>query len=249
MSLHKAARPFSAEMQSSIQQYKRVADQQLRDRLVVEHLQYVRHVLGRIAAHFPQHVDRENLESAGVLGLVEAAGKFDASRGVEFKRYAYPRIRGAILDELRRNCPIPQHMLERISLVKQVREQLEPPVTPELLAQETGLTVEDVEDSLQAMRLSRFELWDDFTVGHHGLKSMLDGAAARVEQSEAIEHMADAIESLPERERTVITLYYMEDLRLKEIGEVLHLSESRVSRILTKARFRAKEYLRAKGLC
>jgi RNA polymerase sigma factor for flagellar operon FliA len=235
-------------MQLSIQKYKKVADRQFRDRLVVEHLEYVRHVLGRIAAHFPQHVDRENLESAGVLGLVEAAGKFDQARGVDFRRYAYPRIRGAILDELRRNCPIPQHMLERITRLKHVREKLEPPVTPELLAKETGLSLEEVEDSLQAMRLSRFELWDDFTVGQHAVKSTADGAAARIEQSEAIEHLADAIEALPERERTVITLYYMEDLRLKEIGDVLHLSESRVSRILTKAKYRAKEYMRAKGL-
>ncbi|MCA9215890.1 MAG: hypothetical protein KDB27_22645, partial [Planctomycetales bacterium] len=100
---------------------KRTSDQRL-DSLVVEHLEYVRHILGRLTYNLPANIDIENLESAGILGLVEAAKHFDESRGVPFKGFAYSRIRGAILDELRRNCPLSQQMLRQIAVVRTAAE-------------------------------------------------------------------------------------------------------------------------------
>ena len=96
----------------------RVYDRVRRDELIVSHLPLVKHVIGRMIGELPPGIDVDNLESAGVLGLVESAGKYDPNRNTQFKTYAYMRIRGSILDELRRNSPLPQHMLERIAAIR-----------------------------------------------------------------------------------------------------------------------------------
>src|SRR6185369_4427005 len=98
-------------------------------------LSLVRHILGRLAAKLPYGVDLENLEAAGTLGLVEAANRFEPERGIHFKTFAYTRIRGAIYDELRRNCPLPQELLERVAQVRQALQSLAPPIRVEALAQ------------------------------------------------------------------------------------------------------------------
>lgn len=227
--------------------YHQVAAQSRRDELILGHLSLVRHALGRLLAELPPAVDVENLEAAGTLGLVEAATHFDPARGVEFKAYAYHRIRGAMLDELRRNCPLPQDMLQRVAKMRKAYEALPPPVTPEALSDATGLGYEEVLDGLAAIRMTRMLSWE--TAGK-ALALRLDDPHDRpdsaLERSEERRLVTGAIESLPERERLVVTLYYMEDLRLKEIGQVLKLSESRVSRLLTAALFRLGEQLRAR---
>src|SRR5689334_2324347 len=115
----------------------------------------VRHVIGRLLAQLPAGVDVENLESAGTLGLVEAATKFDPDRGIKFETYAFTRIRGAVLDELRRNCPLPQQVLEKVAKVRKAYEELTPRATVDALAEAAGLTRDEVVDSLSALRLTR----------------------------------------------------------------------------------------------
>ncbi len=132
-------------MNPGLEAYLERAAQGRQDQLVLDHLNLVRHIAGKVAVQLPSGVDRENLHSAGVLGLVEAARRFDDRRGVAFAAFAQTRIRGAILDELRRNCPLPQAMLKRIAVVQRVRERSPPPLTPELIARHAGLTVEQVE--------------------------------------------------------------------------------------------------------
>ena len=219
--------------------YKSQGQQQLRDDLILEHLDYVQSILGKTIVELPHHIDRENLESAGVLGLVEAAQQFDPSRGVEFKTFAYRRIRGAILDELRRNSPLPQRMMQMIAKVRRACEHVEPPVTPEEIARHADMTLDDVEASLAAMRMRRMQAWEE---SEGWLLEIADARLAepdaQVELRDAQQCLAEAIEQLPENERLTVTLYYLEDLRLREIGEVLNLSESRVSRLLSKAEFR-----------
>jgi RNA polymerase sigma factor for flagellar operon FliA len=226
--------------------YRTEALKQQRDRLVLEHLDYVRHILGRLVIRLPDYVDRENLESAGILGLVEAAHQYDSSRNVAFKTFAFPRIRGAILDELRRNSPLPQKMLQQVAKVRRVCETLPPPVTPEVIAQEAQMTVEDVESTLEAMRMSQVQTWDDSA---HLLGGVTDNRAKppdhSVEHDETKRVLVDAIEALPDKERCVVTLYHLENLRLKEIGKVLHLSESRVSRLLSKAEYLLGQAMKA----
>jgi RNA polymerase sigma factor for flagellar operon FliA len=227
-------------MEAGLAAYRQAAARDERERLILEHLEDVRHILGRIAPRLPREVDRQNLESAGVLGLVEAASQYDPGRGVEFGAFARLRIRGAILDELRRNCPLPQRMLKRVALVKQAYLRLDPPVTVAAIAEMTGLTADEVEECRQAAALIRQEPWT------HDIERQLtdegdsDGATTLAQQ-EARAGVASAIEQLPERERLVLTLYYLEDLRLREIAEVLGLSESRVSRLLSRAETQLRE--------
>lgn len=227
--------------------YDAVAQKDRRDRLILEHLPLVRHLVGKLAAELPPGVDVENLESAGVLGLVEAAQHFDPERGVQFKTYAYTRIRGAILDELRRNCPLPQQMLQQVARVRKAYDELPPPVTAQALADATGLSADEVADSLAAIRLTRLLSWEE-----HGepIGTRLDDPQRpdRVaEKNEQHRLLTEAINALDPREGLIVTLYYLEDLRLKEIGEVLQLSESRISRLLNAALFHLGEYLRAHG--
>lgn len=217
------------------------------DDLIVQNLPFVRHILGKTIGALPDGVDIENLESAGIVGLVEAAQQFDPGKGATFKSFAYHRIRGAIIDELRRNCPLPQDMLQRITKVRRATERMEPPITAEGIAQVTGLTVSQVEDCLEAIRLTRCSSWDEAAnAGSHSAQSPVIGPYAEVELAEHKRLLADGIERLPYQERMAVTLYYLEDLRLKEIGAVLGLSESRVSRVLNNAKLHLREFIRIK---
>ncbi len=233
-------------MQAITQAYSRVAERARRDELIESHLGLVRHILGKLVAQLPPGVDVENLESAGTLGLVEAANKFDPERGIKFETYAYTRIRGAILDELLRNCPLPQHVLERVARVRKAYEALPPGATTAELAAAAGLSDDELADCLAAMRLTRMTSWEAGDSLDACLADRSEPPDALAERAEQKELLADAIEALPERERLVVTLYYMEDLRLKEIGSVLGLSESRVSRVLNAALFTMGEYMRAR---
>jgi RNA polymerase sigma factor FliA len=233
-------------MEAGVAAYRQAAARDERERLILEHLVDVRHILGRLAARLPSEVDRQNLESAGVLGLVEAAGQYDPARGVEFGAYARLRIRGAILDELRRNCPLPQKMLKRLALVRHAQLRLDPPATSAAVAHLTGLTVAEVDECRQAAALVRQEPWTEEISDTLIDESCSDSdGMALIARDEDRSQVADAIEQLPERERMVLTLYYLEDLRLREIAELLKLSESRVSRLLSRAEQSLKQLVAA----
>ncbi len=250
MQPHHQAEPgsFPTTVQAQVRKYKTHTTREQRDQLIVDHLRFVRHILGKLIPNLPNNVDNDNLESAGVLGLVEAAQQFDPNRGVAFQTFAYSRIRGAILDELRRNSPLPQKMIQQATMVRKAIETLPQPVDSEVIAEQTGLSVDDVEKTLEAMRLARFQNWDDSAAL---LGGVLDGHADRpdelAEKSELQRLLAEAIAELPERERVIVTLYHLEDLRLKEIGEVVQLSESRVSRVLASAHLQLNQIVKAKG--
>jgi RNA polymerase sigma factor for flagellar operon FliA len=233
-------------MHSAVKAYHKACKMDLRDQLILEHLDYVRHILGKVLGALPDYVDEDNLASAGILGLVEAAGQFDPSRGTAFTTFAFQRIRGAILDELRRNCPVPQTILQNWAQIREVSIHMTPPITSEKLAERTGLSVQEVEDCLVAMRLTRPESWVD-ELGELPMPgerdSNVDQDSNRVEERRLL---ADAIEQLPEKVRLAVTMYYMQDMRMKEIGEVLNLSESRVSRLLAAAELQLKSIVRRK---
>ena len=216
-----------------------------REALILDHLGYVKHILARLVSHLPNGVDIENLESAGVLGLIEASGQFDPTRKVEFKTFAYQRIRGAILDELRRNCPLSQQMLQKISVLREAREKIQGPVILEHLAAIAEMPVEEVARCIQAARLTRPEAWNE------SIQTRKEQAkrqtTAPIERQEMRQVLADGIEELPETMRLAVTLHYTEDLKLKEIGEILGLSESRVSRIVNAGKERLRDYVKTRG--
>lgn len=216
-----------------------------RDQLIMDHLGYVNHILGKLLNQLPPGVDAQNLESAGILGLIEAAEQFDPDRKVEFRTFSYQRIRGAILDELRRNCPLSQQMLQKIAFLRQVRSRFQSSVSVEELAEAAGYTVAEVNRCRQAARLTRPESWSDSVRirGHIGDND----SDSRMEQEEKQKVLADGIERLPEKMRIAVALHYNEGLKLKEVGQVLDLSESRVSRILDAARQKLQEYVQTQG--
>ena len=232
-------------MKTATKTYVENSRRQVRDDLIIDHLEYVRQILFKM--RLPPNADMENLESAGVLGLIEAANQFDPERGVAFKTFSYVRIRGAILDELRRNSPLPQRMLQRVAKVRDAYEKLDPPVELTDIAELTELTLEEVEECLEAIRLIRPEPWNDLVSTVQAGAQEADQPSAIVEENERKDLMVECIEALPERDRILISMYYMEDMRLIEIGEVLGIVESSVSRALSKAEFRLKEMIRQRG--
>src|SRR5262249_15477950 len=146
----------------------------------------------------------------------------------------YPRIRGAVLDELRRNCPIPQHKLEQAARVRRAAEELDTAASIHQLAEKSGLSPDQVSDSLAALRLTRILSLDRFgSLQDIGIFDHREFPDMHAEKQERKHLLTEAIEALPEKQRLVVTLYYMENLRLREIGVILHLSESRVSRVLS----------------
>lgn len=219
-------------MDARLKTYQNVTDQQTREELIVSHLSYVKHLLGKMVVDLPNFVDRENLEAAGVLGLVEAASRFSAKHGVDFKTFAYHRIRGAVVDELRRNCPLPQQILENWTRIRKVIYAYDSPLSPEFIAKQSGVSVADVEICLAAIRLTSLHATEELDACSESGSEMPDDV---VEQSDLHSKMVEAIEQLPQQMRVVVTLYYQDDLTLKQIGDVMGISESRVSRILSQA--------------
>ncbi len=226
------------------------ADRNARERLILNYAPLVKFVAGRVRSSLPPSVDHGDLVSYGMLGLIDAIERFDHSREVKFESFAIPRIRGAMLDELRALDWVPRSVrakgreLERAMTKLQGTLRRDP--TEEELAAELGLPVEDVRDRLDASAaMSIVALEDITTVGGDGGErvSLLDTLAdlQTEEPGEAIEAeetrnaLIDSIEALGDRERKVIVLYYFEGFTLSRIGDILGVTESRISQIHSKA--------------
>lgn len=230
-------------MNTAVKAYQRAVENQT-EQLILDNLEFVRKILSMMSVGLPSHCDRDNLEQAGMVGLVEAARNFDPSMKVAFRTFAYNRIRGAIVDEMRRNSMVPQKSLERIAQIRQAYERLPRPVTPEMLAQHLNLTIEEIGQLLETMKFVKPESWNDLeahvAAGQQKVIGTPDEEALANELNQIV---ANCIEKLPDRERLILTLYYTEDLTLAEIGQIIDLSESRVSRLLASAKFRLKEMI------
>ncbi|QDT59200.1 RNA polymerase sigma factor FliA [Stieleria bergensis] len=234
-------------MKSTLERTYKPAAKSDWDRLVLDNLDYVGRILSTMVIATRDADQRDNLHSAGVLGLVQAASSYDPSQGVAFRTFAYPRIRGAIVDELRKLSPLSPRVMKHVSVVRELYESMEPPVTPEGLSKHSGLSLDEVHEALEAMRFIKPESWKDlseiiYDAWHHDYQSPRE----LVEQKEITLLVAELIEDLPEKERLVLTLYYKEELNLAEVGAVLGLSESRISRLLASARFQLGEAIRWK---
>lgn len=226
-----------------------------RNQWIEQYLPLVRHVVGRLVVDLPTGIDREDLVGHGILGLVRAVTNFDPRRGVTLKTFAYVQIRGAVLDELRRQDFLPRSARERVRLLERERARLEQELgrRPSLdeLAQACALDTETLDETLLAERtgrtLSHARRFPD--EGEASLVELMRGDVGdepmeRVLRQESVERLALAVAALPERERRVIVLYYAEGLLLRDIAEVLDVTESRVSQIHTRALARLHEKLR-----
>src|SRR5580765_2253607 len=246
-------------MQSLWLEYRRTKDQGLRDRLIVNYAPLVKYVAGRLGSGLPAHIDDGDLVSYGLLGLISAIDRFDPDRDIKFETYAIARIRGAIIDELRTLDWVPRSVRARARQIERAIGELEARLgrapTDEEIATRVGITVDELDDSLSDISRSSIaaldELWS--ISGEGDQVSLLDTIedpdsikpADAFDEAEVRETLADAIARLHEREKIVITLYYYEELTLREIGEVLSVTESRVSQLHTKAVLRLRARLRA----
>ena len=218
----------------------------------------VKYVAGRMSSGLPAHVDEADLISYGLGGLIFAIQRFDLSREIKFETYAITRIRGAIIDELRSLDWVPRSVRARAREIEGVNMKLESRLqrapTDEEMARELEIEVEEFHEALLQISNSTIvaldELWSVSdssgdqvslldTIPDHGAPD----PQAMVDQSELRDRIADAIAALPEREKLVIALHYYENLTLREIGEVLGVTESRVSQLHTKAVLRLRSKL------
>jgi RNA polymerase sigma factor for flagellar operon FliA len=217
-----------------------------RDRLLLEHLPTVRYLARRIHERLPQHVELDDLVSAGVVGLIDAFSKFDHSKRVQFKSYAQFRIRGAILDSLRTLDWSPRELRRKGRAVEEairsVTQRLGRAPAEHEIAQEMGLGLGDYQQllgDLKGLEIGSLHMERTEDSGDEELAyipgSPDDDPLFRCMQGEMKQCLIDAIEELPEKERMVLTLYYYEELTMKEIGLTLGVVESRVSQIHSSA--------------
>jgi RNA polymerase sigma factor for flagellar operon FliA len=246
------------ELRDLWRRYKDAGDEAAREGLVIAYAPLVKYVAGRMASGLPAHVDESDLISYGLVGLINAIERFDLGRDVKFETYAITRIKGAIIDELRSLDWVPRSVRQRARDIERANAKLEHSLqrapTDEEMAAELEITVEEFQDALLQISNSTIAALDElWTVSDASgdqvslLDTLTDDSApdpaALVDQTDLKDRVADAIARLPEREKLVIALYYYENLTLREIGEVLGVTESRVSQLHTKAILRLRSRL------
>ena len=246
------------ELRDLWRRYKEDGDAGARERLVVAYSPMVKFVAGRLGAGLPSHVDDADLISYGLMGLIGAIERFEPERGIKFETFAMTRIRGAIIDELRSLDWVPRSVRSRAREIEAAQSKLEHELqrapTEEELASKLGIDEDELQSSLLEIANSSVyaldELWtvSDSSGDQVSLLDTIkdpraDDPQESLDSSEIKDRLTDAIGSLPEREQLVVALYYYENLTLREIGEVLGVTESRVSQLHTKAVMRLKSHL------
>ncbi|HEX3839589.1 MAG TPA: FliA/WhiG family RNA polymerase sigma factor [Acidimicrobiales bacterium] len=228
--------------------YKKSGTRELRDHLIVHYAPLVKFVAGRISAGLPRHVDEADLASYGIIGLIDAIERFDPGLNVKFETYAIPRIRGAIIDELRSIDWVPRSVRTKARAVEQSYASLQATLhrtpTDAEVAADMEMTPAQFQKVLRQVSVTGVAALDQvFRDGDRSDRPTLGeslpdagaGPMAMFEVQETKEGLIHAINEMGDREKMVITLYYYEGLTLAEIGEILGVTESRVSQIHTKS--------------
>ena len=229
-------------------EFKQTGAQTLRNQLIIYYSPFVKYVAGRVLAGLPRHFDEEDLVSYGIIGLIDAIERFEPDRNLRFETYAIPRIKGAIIDELRSIDWVPRSVRTKARAVEQAFTHLEGTLrrTPNEseVAAELEMTVGEFHKALRKISsVGMMALDEVLRGGERSERSTLgetlpDGGRGPVdtfEAKEAKEALVQAVDGMPEREKTVLMMYYYDGLTLTEIGDVLGVTESRVCQIHTKA--------------
>lgn len=223
--------------------YQATREAEIRDKLVEQYLPLVKLVSARIAIGLPQHVDKDDLTSNGFFGLLDAIERFDIARGVKFETYAVVRIRGAILDALRAQDWLPSTLRQKAKQYEQTVADLENSLgrsaTDSEIAKALSISDEQLHVLINQLSSSTLVPLDEF-IRTESPTSQIVSPSQNVEDEEVKSILAKAIDKLPEKERLVVSLYYYEELTLKEISVIMKLSEARISQLHTKAIFRLR---------
>jgi RNA polymerase sigma factor for flagellar operon FliA len=237
--------------------YKTWGDQKARDSLITQYAYLVKITAGRVVTNLPPNVERDDLVSAGVIGLIKAIDQFDTTRQVKFETYAIALIRGAILEMLREEDWVPRSIRERVKLLERTYLDLEGrigrPATDQEVAEAMGMEIDAFHQLLADTGRASLLSLDDVVLSSEGNEKIhladvvfdeSSDTVAEVESKEMKRALGIAIDRLPDREKLVIALYYYEGLTFKEIGKILEVSESRVYQLHTQAVIRLRGYLR-----
>ena len=243
-------------MEEAWRRFKGQGDPRARASIIDNYAYLVKITAGRVVTNLPPNLEREDLYTAGAMGLIKAVDQFDPGRQVKFETYAIALIRGAILESLREEDWVPRSVRERAKTLERTFFELEvklgTPPNEAQVAAHLGITTDDLAKMMTETGRGAVLSLDDMILGNEGSERLHladvipDGNSsptADVETRERIRQLAVAIDRLPERERLVIALYYYEGLTFKEIGKVLTVSESRVYQLHTQAVLRMRGYL------
>jgi len=225
--------------------YTKSSAPDLREKLILEYAPLVKLVAGRLSMYLGYNVEYDDLVSYGIFGLIDAIDKFDATKEVKFETYASLRIRGSILDQIRKMDWIPRTVRQRQKQIQAAISEIEASTgksaTDEEIALALGISNEEYDSWQSQMKVTNVVSLDDFVeqgsdvADNRGLSSQIERPEEHLEKEELKKVLAEALELLTEKERKVVVLYYYEELTLKEISNVLEVSESRVSQLHTKA--------------
>jgi len=227
-----------------------------RDEIIIEYAPLIKYIANRFALRLPPHIDINDIVNSGVLGLMDAIEKFDTQKGVQFKTYAEFRIKGAILDNLRTLDWVPRSIRKTVTLLENTYAKLEKklnrPATDEEIADALQITVDKLQEILtQASGVSLLSLEMISNQEDARLKLMdclidetVNNPLAILKMEEFRDSISCKINNLPDKEKMVVCLYYYDDLTMKEISEVLNLTESRISQIHTSAILRLRGKLK-----
>lgn len=226
--------------------YRRLGSNDLREKLIIEYAPLVKLVAGRLSMYLGYNVEYEDLCSYGIFGLIDAIDKYDARKEVKFETYASLRIRGEILDQIRKMDWIPRTVRQRQRQIDQAVKDIESKegrsATDEEIAKSLGISEDEYSDWQSQMKVTGvvslneyMEMGTDISNDKAGASHHFDAPEKVAEREELKEMLVKSLENLTEKERKVVVLYYYEDLTLKEISNLLEVSESRVSQLHTKA--------------
>lgn len=217
---------------------------ELREKIIIEYAGLVKVVAGRLSIYLGYNVEYDDLVGYGTFGLIDAIDKYDFDKGVKFETYASVRIRGAILDQIRKMDWIPRTLRQKQKKVdaayKKIEMETGRPATDEEIARELEITVDELDDWQSQTKVSNLISLDDY-MEQGETKVEIASSEDYVQPEKVVEQQAlkqiliDALELLTEKEKKVIVFYYYEDLTLKEISSILEVTESRVSQLHTKA--------------
>jgi len=237
---------MDAESKSKLwEDYSKHKTSEGREKIIIEYANLVKIVAGRLSMYLGYNVEYDDLVGYGVFGLIDAVDKFDYSKGVKFETYASFRIRGAILDEIRKMDWIPRTLRQKQRKIDVAFQKIEAEkgrlATDEEVAEELEISIDEFEQWQSKTKISNIMSLDEYIETgsevkmEYGLSGKYDSPEKTVEKQELKEILIKVLDSLTEKERQVIVSYYYEDLTLKEISMLLEVSESRISQLHTKA--------------